>query len=132
MIRRDLHSNIKSFSHFVGAPTATVTPAAGVDLAGSASSEFVIHIGEVPNIGASPQPSWSFKLQESDAAGSGFTDVTEAGDVLVGSARSPVTPPDSGTGVFLVVDDAAEDEQVYRVGYIGTKRYVREIGRAHV
>jgi hypothetical protein len=130
MIRRDLHSNIKAVSHYVGAPTATVTPASGVDLAGFSSSEFIISVGAVANIANSPQPSWAFKLQHSDSQSSDFTDVTDANDVLVGSAKSPVTAPNSSTGVFLTVDDAAEDDTVYRVGYIGTKRYVRVVATA--
>ena len=130
-MRRDLHSNIKAVQHIAAAVvTATQTPAAGVDLQGFSSAEFVISIGAVANIAASPQPSWAFKLQESDASGSGFTDVTESGDVLVGSAKSPVAAPDSSTGVFLTVDAAAEDDQVYRVGYIGNKRYVRVVATA--
>lgn len=130
MIRRDLHSNVKAVSHIIGTLTATETPANGVDLAGFGSSEFIIHVGEVTNIANSPQPSWAFKLQESDSQSSGFTDVTNADDVLVGSAKSPVTAPDSSTGVFLTVDAAAEDDQVYRVGYIGTKRYARVVATA--
>ncbi|MFH1806834.1 MAG: hypothetical protein ABID63_18290 [Pseudomonadota bacterium] len=130
MIRRDLHSNIKAVSHYVGAPTATVTPSNGIDLAGFSSSEFLIHVGTVTNIANSPQPSWAFKLQESDSVSSDFTDVTNANDVLVGSAKSPVAAPNASTGVFLTIDAAAEDDQLYRVGYIGTKRYVRVVATA--
>lgn len=129
MIRRDLHSNVKAVSHIIGTLTATETPANGVDLAGFGSSEFIIHVGEVTNIANSPQPSWAFKLQESDDD-SDYSDVTNANDVLVGSAKSPVTAPNASTGVFLTVDAAAEDDQVYRVGYIGTKRYARVVATA--
>jgi hypothetical protein len=131
MIRRDLHSNIAIVTHVAAqAITATNTPSDGVDLKGFGAAEFLISVGAVANIANSPQPSWSFKLQESDSESSGFTDVTEAGDVLTGSAKSPVTAPDSSTGVFLTIDDAAEDETTYRVGYIGTKRYVRVVATA--
>lgn len=131
MIRRDLHSNVKLVQHLAAAAyTATQTPANGVDTKGFAGLEFIINIGVVANIANSPQPSWAFKLQESDSESSDFTDVVTAGDVLVGSAASPVTTPDASTGVFLTVDDAAEDEAVYRIGYIGTKRYVRVVATA--
>lgn len=131
MIRRDLHSNIKAVQHIAAAAvTTTQTPSNGVDLAGFSSVEFLIAIGAVANIANSPQPTWAFKLQHSDSPSSNFADVTEAGDVLVESAKSPVAAPNASTGVFLTIDDAAEDAQVYRVGYIGTKRYVRVVATA--
>jgi len=126
---RDLHSNIKTVSHIIGSKTTTVTPANGVDLKGFGSAEFIAHIGTVTNIANSPQPSWAFKLQESDDD-STFTDVVTAADALVGSAQSPAAAPDSSTGVFLTIDAAAEDDAVYRIGYIGTKRYVRMVATA--
>ncbi len=129
-MRRDLHSNIKTVSHIIGTVSTTQTPANGVDLKGFNSAEFLIHIGTVANIANSPQPSWAFKLQESDSAASDFTDVVDSDVVLKDSAQSPVSAPDSSTGVFLTVDDAAEDDTVYRVGYIGNKRYVRVVGTA--
>lgn len=128
---RDQHSNIKSVDHIPAAAfTATQTPANGVDLKGFDAAEFLISVGVVTNIANSPQPSWAFKLQESDSQASGFTDVVTAADVLVGSAKSPVTAPDSSTGVFLTVDAAAEDATLYRVGYVGAKRYVRVVATA--
>lgn len=128
---RDLHSNIKVVQHLVAAAyTTTQTPSNGVDLAGFGAAEFLIDIGVITNVANSPQPSWAFKLQESDSQSTGFTDVVTAGDALVGSAASPVAAPDASTGVFLTVDDAAEDAAVYRVGYIGNKRYVRVVATA--
>lgn len=128
---RDLHSNIKVVQHLAAqAVTTTQTPANGVDLGDSYAAEFIISIGAVTNIANSPQPSWAFKLQESDTVNSGFTDVTDSNIVLVGSAASPVAAPDSSSGVFLTVDDAAEDAATYRVGYLGTKQYVRVVATA--
>lgn len=128
MIRRDMHSNMKAVQHLSAAVyTTTQTPSNGVDLDGFAGAEFEISIGVIANVANSPQPSWAFKLQHSDSQSSDFEDVTEAADVLVGSAASPVTTPNSSTGVFLTVDAAAEDDAVYRIGYIGPKRYVRAV-----
>ena len=110
--------------------TATNTPANGVDLKGFNAAEFVFSVGAVANIANSPQPTWSFKLQESDEQSANFTDVVTEGDVLSESARSPVGAPNASTGVFLTIDDAAEDAQTYRVGYIGNKRYVRLVATA--
>lgn len=130
MTTRDLHSNIKVVQHVAAqAITTTNTPSNGVDLKGFESAEFLIAIGTVTNIANSPQPSWAFKLQDSDDD-SDFSDVTDSNVVLVGSAKSPVAAPNSSTGVFLTVDAAAEDAQTYRVGYVGAKRYVRVVATA--
>lgn len=48
-------------------------------------------------------------LQESDASGSGFTDVAAA-DML---------------GALTLVDDNTKDSIIQKVGYIGSKRYLR-------
>jgi hypothetical protein len=54
------------------------------------------------------------KLQESDTTTDGdFTDVA-AGDML-------------GDEDLTVIDDAAEDPDVQRVSYIGSKRYIRAV-----
>ena len=127
---REIHSHLDAVNHSISLASATVTPTNGVDIKGFSAIEFVIAIGAVANIANSPQPSWAFKLQESDSESSGFTDVTDSNKVVVGSALSPVAAPDSSTGVFLTVDDAAEDDKVYRIGYIGTKRYVRVVATA--
>ena len=130
-IRKALHSNIKVVQHLSAAAyTTTQTPANGVDMEGFNSIEFVLSVGVVTNIANSPQPSWAFKLQESDSQSSGFTDVVTVADTVSGSSASPATSPNTSTGVFLTVDDSAEDDAVYRIGYIGNKRYVRCVGTA--
>ena len=131
MPSHDLHSNIKREKHFAcAAYTSTQTPSNGIDTKGFESCEFVIIIGTITNIAQSPTPSWAFKLQESDSQSSGFTDVTSAASVIYGSANSPAGAPDTSTGVFLLVDAAAEDDEVYRIGYRGSKRYVRCVATA--
>lgn len=129
MSTRDLHSNVKAVSHIIENVSTTQTPTNGVDLKGFDSAEFVIHVGTVTNIANSPQPSWAFKLQDS-ADDSTFADVTDSNFVLVGSAQSPLAAPNSSTGVFLTIDAAAEDDKIYRVGYVGPKRYVRVVATA--
>lgn len=131
MATRDLHSHVKAVQHLAAAAyTTTQTPSSGVDTQGFDSVEFLIAIGTIANVGNSPADGWSFKLQESDEASANFSDVTDSSVVLVGSAKSPVTAPNSSTGVFLTVDDAAEDATTYRVGYVGSKRYVRVVATA--
>ena len=131
MPKHSIHNDIKVVQHLsCAAYTATQTPSNGVDLAGFNACEFVIDIGTVTNIANSPQPSWAFKVQESDSQSSDFTDVTTAADLIVDSAASPVTTPDSTTGVFLTIDDGDNDDAVYRVGYVGSKRYARVVATA--
>lgn len=131
MATRDLHSHIKVVTHVAAqAITATNTPSTGVDTKGFDAVEMLISVGAITNIAASPQPSWTFKLQDSDSASADFVDVTDSSLVLVGSALSPVAAPNSSTGVFLTIDAAAEDDKTYRVGYVGAKRYVRVVATA--
>jgi hypothetical protein len=126
-----MHSHIKAVTHVAAQViSSTNTPASGVDNRGFDSQEFLISIGTIANVANSPQPSWAFKLQHSDSASSDFEDVTDADYVLTGSASSPVTAPNSSTGVFLTVDAAAEDAKTYRVGYVGPKRYSRVVATA--
>lgn len=128
---KDLHSNVRAVQHLEAAVyTATQTPSSGVDLQGFESCEFLISIGEMSNVGGSPAESWSFHLEHSDSQSSGFEAVTDSDLVLTGSAASPVTAPDSSTGVFLVVDSAAEDSATYRCGYLGSRRHVRCVATA--
>lgn len=61
-----------------------------------------------------------FILQHGDLQdGSDAVAVTSADDVLPGTALP--------LGVFATIDDPAEDDAVYKIGYRGTKRYVRVV-----
>lgn len=122
---KDLISNVKTVLHFAKTLSATETPASGVDLAGFDSALIQCSIGTVTNIANSPQPSWTFKLQESDD-NAAFTDVAEADCLLdAGSNDGAVA-----SGVFATIDAAAEDDAVYTIGYRGTKRYARVVATA--
>ncbi|MDF1720524.1 MAG: hypothetical protein P1U65_07615 [Minwuia sp.] len=128
---QSLHQNIEFVQHISGAKTATETPTNGVDLRDFAGGvALAIHVGPVTNIANSPQPTWTFHLEESDTINSGFAAVTNSDHVDIEGSRSPVVAPDSSTGVFLTIDDAAEDDLTYRVGYLGSKRYVRVVATA--
>lgn len=126
-----LHQNIERVQHISGAKTATVTPSSGVDLRDFVDGvDVFIHVGAVTNIANSPQPSWTFHFEESDSESSGFTAVTSSDDVDIEGSLAPVTTPDSATGVFLTIDAASEDDNTYRVGYLGSKRYLRVVATA--
>lgn len=129
MPTRDMHSNLELKQLLKAAAVTATATSASIDTKGFDSVEFLMAIGAVTNIANSPQPTWAFKLQDSDDD-SAFTDVTDSDYVLVGSAQSPVTTPDASTGVFLTIDAAAEDDETYRVGYVGPKRYVRVVATA--
>lgn len=125
---RDLDSKIKVVKHILGTVTTTQTPSAGVDLQGFDSAEVVVSIGTMTNVGGSPAESWTFALQESDSESSGFTAVSDDAVVLVGSGNNDGGV--DGSGIFATVDAAAEDDAVYRIGYIGGKRYIRVVATA--
>lgn len=129
MASRDLHSNVELKQLLASQTVSTTQTSTSADLKGFDSAEFLISIGTISNVSNSPQPSWSFKLQDSED-NSTFADVVDSDLVLTGSAASLVTAPDSSSGVFLVVDSAAEDAASYRVGYAGNKRYCRVVGTA--
>lgn len=131
MTTREIHTHYKPVVHVPAqAITTTNTPSTGVDLKGYEAAEFLINIGTVTNIANSPQPTWSLKLQHSDTSNANFEDVTDSTMVATGSAASPVSAPDSSTGVFLTIDAASEDAAVYSVGYVGPKRYARVVNTA--
>jgi len=124
-------SGKKVVSHLAAAVyTATQTPSNGVDTQGFDAATFVIDVGTITNVANSPQPSWTFKAQESDSQSASFTDITDSNRVLVNGIKSPGGAPDSSSGVFLTVDAAAEDANVYHVGVISNKRYLRVVATA--
>ena len=128
---RDNASGKKVVTHVAAqAITATNTPSTGVDTLGFDSIAFLISVGTVTNIANSPQPTWTFKVEESDTSNASFVAITDSGRVNIAGAKSPVTTPDASTGVFLTIDDAAEDATTYHVGVISSKRYLRVVATA--
>lgn len=87
---------------------------ADVDLQGYNGCEMIVVVGLSADT-LNGSNTISLELEESDDD-STYTDVAAA-DMLGGNA--------GGTGQFALIDDAAEDDAVYSVGYIGDKRYVR-------
>lgn len=98
---RDLYHNIAARSAITPAVQAASADGTAIDTLGFNRLAFVIHTGAIASAG-----DFSIKMQESDASGSGFTDVAAA--QVQGS--TPAT---------LVAST------VYRLGYIGNKRYAR-------
>ena len=93
--------------------TATVTSDA-CGLAGYEGAMFSVLFGESADT-LCAACCWNCKLQESDASGSGYADVAAAD--VIGAASD----------AFGAVDDAADDDAIYSLGYKGTKAYVKVV-----
>lgn len=125
-MNRSMNDRIAVKRHYGGTYTSTQTPSSGVDVSDLVSAEILVDIGTITNIANSPVPSWTFALQHSDSESADFEAVASA-DVALNSGNNDGAV---SSGVFATVDAAAEDDTVYRVGYIGTKRYVRVVATA--
>lgn len=90
----------------------------GVDTQGGHGVGIVAHIG-LSGDTLSGSVKIEMEVQHSDASGSGYAACADA------DIDAAVTG--TNTGTFAVIDAAAEDEQMYKCNYIGTKRYVRVV-----
>jgi hypothetical protein len=106
---RDLHSNLGPAQSLGPKAVTTAEDGTGVDLAGFEGALAVL------DCGTQAGTSSTFKLQESDALASGYTDVADA-DIIGGTTTK-------GTIVVTTTNDA----QMHKRGYIGAKRYIRWI-----
>ena len=115
---RDLFNNlsvVKMLSAIVGNDDTEGTPAVSIDTAGYDSAVAVAIIGV-----SADTLSGSVKIAvvaEESADNLSFTPVTTA-------AHLQGATPD-GNGVVATIDDAAEDDVIVKVGYLGWKRYFR-------
>lgn len=101
---RSLEPNIGSVQMIAPAVHTGNDTGAATDLLGFESACLVVNTGAIAGDG-----SFSIKLQESDdTAGGTFTDV--AAEHLTGAPASPL-----------------EADSVYRLGYIGHRRYIRSV-----
>lgn len=107
-MNKDLHNNISTCMMLEGTDITADATSNLLDTKGFESAEILVVIGALTGVDGSNH--FQFKLQESDSVvGTSFTDV-DAKDIL---------------GAFTKVDAATEDSTIQRVGYKGTKRYVR-------
>lgn len=101
---RELYNDIGLVQATIPAVLAATNTSAAIDLAGFDSATVLINTGAIVSAG-----DFTTKLQESDTTTSGdFTDVA-AGD-LVGAFPASLAA-----------------DSLYKVGYSGTKRYVRTV-----
>ena len=114
---RDLHNNlsvVRVLDAVLTAPTVDVDGDTDVDLQGYNGCEMVVVVGASGDT-LSGSVYVSLELEESDDD-STYTDVADA-DMLGATG--------GGSGQFALINDPAEDDAVYTVGYIGDKRYLR-------
>jgi hypothetical protein len=117
MASRDLHSNIRVrqvLDPQLLTGTDDSTPCDAADHQGFQSVEHVVFVGA-----SGDTLSGSLKIElaiEESEDGESFEPVTDAGAVI-GSVDED--------GIFAVIDGAGEDAALYRVGYLGSKRYSR-------
>ena len=119
MSKKDLANNIKSFQLYkpqVNTSNAATVNSSEHDTASTQGIMLQVCVGTSADT-LSGSLKYEFVLQHSDTSGSGFADVTSASDVTYGTVDS--------SGIFATVDDGAEDDANYQIGYVGGKRYVR-------
>lgn len=100
---RDIANNIGAVQAVAPAVLTATNTSAAIDLLGYNSAAVIINTGAIAGSG-----NFTPKLQESDVSGSGYTDVAAA-DLV---------------GEFPAALAAAS---VYKVGYIGNRRYLRTV-----
>ncbi len=100
-MRKDLYSNFAAVQAVASGSKSDAVEGVAIDLKGFYSALFVVNTGTVTGDG-----DFSFKVQESDEAGSGFADV-DADDVI-------------GTAPATMAATSA-----YKLGYRGSKRFIR-------
>lgn len=122
---KDTHSCINPVliqSQTISADTNGTT----IDLQGYRDCDVLVYVGTSASLDASNY--WSLELEEADESSWGSDTAGTFSDVAEANMIEPV----AGTtvGRFALVDSTSEDDAVYRVGYIGGKRFIRVVHNA--
>ena len=120
MAKRSIHERIEALAAIVALGAAADTNGVTIDTAGAEqcdSLEFVANVGAAGDT-LSGTVKIELELEHSD-------DGTTWADCANTDLTNSVTGTNAGT--WAVIDADAEAGQVYRVGYIGSKRYVRAV-----
>jgi hypothetical protein len=114
---RSLHNKLK-ISNLAACQTRTADfNSSSVETSHHGSLEFAVVVG-VSGDTLSGSLHIQLELEHSD-------DNTNFSDCADADLSAAVTG--SNTGTFAKIDDAAEDDAVYKVGYLGNKQYVRVV-----
>jgi len=108
-MKRDMHHNIKVVPALSSVSVTATGNGLTVDTNGFLSAELIVNTGIFAFTGTEKV---SIKLQHGDE-----DDLADAVDV----------PAADLLGANIVLDDAADDVSTFRQGYIGKKRYIREV-----
>ncbi len=113
---RDLHNNIAVKQALEAIVVNNDTEGTGdtVDLRGYNAASLIVDVGESGDT-LSGSVKHDLKLQHSDNA-SDWSAVAQA-DVVGGTVDA--------NGIFATIDADGEDGAIYRIGYVGSKRYIR-------
>lgn len=115
MASKDLHNSIEVTQSLAPAVRTADVDGTGVDVSNAESVEIIYNVG-AEGVTLSTTDKIALELEESDSLSTGYTDVAAAD--MIG---------EESAGVVKTLDDNAEAPAVYRVGYIGTKKYVRPV-----
>lgn len=91
-----------------------------IDLVGANSATLLIAIGEDAGTGLSASHKLAFKLEHADDDGTGSADSYSACD-----DDDVLGYEDLSAGVFYTLDSTDEDDAVYKIGYVGGKRFIK-------
>jgi hypothetical protein len=119
---KDLYNNITLLSGhdpIVGG-NAAAPAAVTFDLVGYDSAVFVYWVGlEGSTLDGSNY--WTVKMEHADDDGTGTSTAGSYANVAAADVQG-VTP---ASGIVVTVDAPAEDNAIYKIGYIGGKRFVK-------
>ena len=115
-MRKDRISHQNPIQLLVAAAQKVTVLSSAIDMKGFDALTLIAYLGVSGDVLA-PGLKIELEVQES-ADNSTYTAVADddlIGDVVTGT----------NVGTFGVIDDPAEDDQLYKIGYRGTKRYVK-------
>ena len=110
---KDLYNNIEVVSLLAPVSVTATGSITDIDLKGFNSACILIHLGADSGTGLSTTDYWTFTLKDSPD-GITYTNV-ETADMLDLTVTN---------GAVLVVDSTDEDNTLYKIGYVGGKRYL--------
>jgi len=117
---KDLHNNIKPVSLLDPVVVAATGNVADIDLAGFNSAVILIALGlEAGGQTLGASHNLAFKLEHAPDDGTGAAGTYAAVEAKDIQGFTPVS------GVFFTLDSATKDNALYKVGYVGGKRFLK-------
>jgi len=115
---RDLHHSVDAANTLLPKVAHNDSEGTGatVDLANYSAAELVVHVGLAGDT-LSGSLYWQLKIQHGNQSDGSDAAAPASTDVVGGTIDA--------NGVFATLDAMTKDEQVYRIGYLGNKRYIR-------